>query len=74
MLSRQLGSYILLSTLSQKCELAPAALKAVVAAMSACAQVVRPDQFMKSMIAVCGPQDELDGFTDGTLKALLRIS
>lgn len=40
--------------------------------MASCAHAVRADQFLKSLIAVCEPQDEVDGFTDGTLKALLR--
>ncbi|KAF8901036.1 armadillo-type protein [Gymnopilus junonius] len=68
-----LGSYILLASLSQKCDFAPAALRAIVAAMASSAHVARADQFMKSLIAVCEAQDELDEFTDGTLKALLRM-
>ncbi|KAF8154101.1 hypothetical protein B0H34DRAFT_800000 [Crassisporium funariophilum] len=68
-----LGSYILLASLSQKCELSPAALKVIVGAMAGCASSVRGDQFVSSLVAVCEPQKELERFTDGTLKSILRI-
>ncbi|KAF8966928.1 armadillo-type protein [Flammula alnicola] len=68
-----IGSYILLASLSQKCELSSSALKVVVGSMAPCAHVVRGDQFISSLIAICEPQPELEGFTDGTLKTMLRI-
>lgn len=70
----QLGSYILLASLSQKCEMSPSALKVIVGAVASCAEVVRGDQFISSVIAICEPQPELERLTEGTLKAILRIS
>jgi U3 small nucleolar RNA-associated protein 10 len=70
----ELGSYILLASLSQKCEMSPSALKVIVGAVASCAEVVRGDQFVSSVIAICEPQPELERLTAATLKAILRIS
>ncbi|KDR78387.1 hypothetical protein GALMADRAFT_245550 [Galerina marginata CBS 339.88] len=68
-----LGSYILLASLSQKCELGQPALKAILGVAASCAHIVRGDQFISSVIGICGPQVELEKFTDGTIKDILRI-
>jgi U3 small nucleolar RNA-associated protein 10 len=68
-----LGSYILLASLSQKCELSPSALKVVINSMAVCAHLVRGDQFMNSMVAVCESQPALDEFSDKTVKILLQL-
>ena len=52
----------------------PSALKVIVGAVASCAEVVRGDQFISSVIAICEPQPELERLTEGTLKAILRIS
>ena len=69
----QIGSYILLVALSQKCQLSPSALKLIVNAMAACAHMVRGNQFISSLVAVCDSQNELERFSDTTSKAILRI-
>ncbi|PPQ90282.1 hypothetical protein CVT25_013107 [Psilocybe cyanescens] len=69
-----LGSYILLATLSTRCELSSSALKAIVGVMSACAHAVQGNQFVSSLIAICKAQPEVEKFTDGTLSAMLHIS
>ncbi|KAH8833345.1 armadillo-type protein [Flagelloscypha sp. PMI_526] len=51
-----LGSYILLTVLSQKCDLSEVALKAIIAAMSSCAVRVTTRQFFSAAIAVASPQ------------------
>jgi U3 small nucleolar RNA-associated protein 10 len=68
-----LGSYILLSALSRKCQIAPAALKAVVGAMANCADNVSPTQFTNAVLAVCEQQPQLERFSDGTVKTIIRI-
>jgi U3 small nucleolar RNA-associated protein 10 len=69
----QLASYILLVALSQKYQFSPSALKIIVSTMAACAHMVRGDQLISSLVAVCGSQNELERFTDKTLKAILHI-
>ncbi|KAJ6630100.1 hypothetical protein B0H10DRAFT_1984968 [Mycena sp. CBHHK59/15] len=68
-----LGSYILLSALSQICQLAPPALKAIVNAMASCARRVSTRQFVNAAVSVCEPQEQLDTLTDGTGKNILRL-
>ncbi|PPR01672.1 hypothetical protein CVT24_001501 [Panaeolus cyanescens] len=68
-----LGSYILLVALSEKCELAPAALKVIIGAMTSCAEYVRGEQLVNSLLAVCEPQETLEKLSDGSVKALLSI-
>ncbi|CAA7262090.1 unnamed protein product [Cyclocybe aegerita] len=69
-----LGSYILFSALSKKCELSASALNIVVGAMASSAQTVNPDQFVNSLVAVCEPQPELEHLSDKTLNAILQLS
>lgn len=68
-----IGSYILLASLSQKCQISPAALKIVVNSMSICAHVVRADHYTSALIAVCQGQATLDEFSGSTLKAMLTL-
>ena len=68
-----IGSYILLASLSQKCQMSPAALKITVNSMTVCAHVVRGEQYISALIAVSEPQSVLDEFSDSTLKALLKL-
>ncbi|KJA17838.1 hypothetical protein HYPSUDRAFT_191636 [Hypholoma sublateritium FD-334 SS-4] len=68
-----IGSYILLASLSQKCQMSPAALKISVNSMTVCAHVVRGEQYISALIAVCQPQPILDEFSGSTLKALLKL-
>ncbi|KAG5644278.1 hypothetical protein DXG03_008763 [Asterophora parasitica] len=68
-----LGSYVLLSALSQKCHLAPAALSAIVNTMTSCAEQVSPKQYINAILSVSEPQAELESFSDGTVKAIIHI-
>ena len=72
-ISIQIGSYILLVALSQKYQLSPSALKVIVSTMAACAYVVRGNQLISSLVAVCDSQNELERFGNKTLKAILCI-
>ncbi|KAF9480276.1 hypothetical protein BDN70DRAFT_905831 [Pholiota conissans] len=67
------GSYILLASLSQKCELSPSALNVVIDAMAVCAHTVRGDQFVNTIVAVCASQQALDAFSDNAFKILLDL-
>ncbi|KAG5336970.1 hypothetical protein C0989_011380 [Termitomyces sp. Mn162] len=68
-----LGSYVLLAALSQKCRIAPAALSVVLNAMTNGAENILSQQYISAILSVCEPQDELEGFFEATLKAMLRI-
>jgi len=69
----QLGSYVLLSTLSQKCRLSPKATKAIIGAMAESAPRVSTGQFIKAAVAVCEAQEEVDELGDGVLKKVLKL-
>ncbi|KAG6866337.1 hypothetical protein C0991_005804 [Blastosporella zonata] len=68
-----LGSYVLLAVLSHKCRIAPAALSIILNAMTTCAEHVLPQQYINAILSVCEPQDELEGFSEVTLKAIICI-
>ncbi|KAK0237018.1 armadillo-type protein [Armillaria nabsnona] len=68
-----LGSYILLSTLSHKCSFTTAAQKAIVTAMSSCANLVSSKQFVSAVVSVCEGQDEMDDLPDGVVKTILSL-
>ncbi|KII90106.1 hypothetical protein PLICRDRAFT_686024 [Plicaturopsis crispa FD-325 SS-3] len=68
-----LGSYVLLSALSQKCHFAPAALKVIVGAMASCAHNVSTKQFVSALVSVCEPQDQLEGLSDTASSAILHL-
>jgi len=42
--------------------------------MANCARRVSPQQFVNAALIVCEPQDELDSFSDATVKSVLRLS
>jgi hypothetical protein len=42
--------------------------------MTSCAHRVTTQQFVHAAAAVCAPQDELDVFSDGTVKTVIRLS
>ncbi|TFK37695.1 hypothetical protein BDQ12DRAFT_685121 [Crucibulum laeve] len=69
-----LGSYILLTVLSQQCEFAKPALKSILAAMAGCAHHVTTKQFVSAAVIVCQPQVELEKLSDNTVKAILCLS
>ena len=69
-----LGSYILLASLSQKCQLSSDALKLIVGSMASCAHAVPADHFISSLVAVCQPQPEIEDFTSATFKHLVALS
>ncbi|KZP04633.1 hypothetical protein FIBSPDRAFT_843744, partial [Athelia psychrophila] len=69
-----LGSYVLLSTLSQKTALAPAALKAVIGAMTSVAPRVAAGQFLRAAVAVCEPQTQVDAWSENVTKNLLKLA
>jgi len=71
--SLQLGSFILLSALSLKCDLSASALKVIVGSMASCASAVETKQFLSATIAVCEPQSELQAFSGSTVKAILKL-
>lgn len=68
-----LGSYILLSTLSHKCSFTTAAQKAIVTAMSSCANLVSSKQFVSAVVSVCEGQDGMDDLPDGVVKTILSL-
>ncbi|KAK1226193.1 snoRNA-binding rRNA-processing protein utp10 [Marasmius sp. AFHP31] len=68
-----LGSYVLIATLSQRCNLTPDALKALLVAMIACAHQVNVTQVMNALISVCEAQEALEELPTSTVKAFLRI-
>ncbi|KAJ6578862.1 hypothetical protein DFH09DRAFT_980162 [Mycena vulgaris] len=68
-----LGSYILISALTQVCQLTALALKTVINTMSSSARRVATKQFVNAVVSVCEAQEQLDTFTDGTGKSVLRL-
>ncbi|CAK5279397.1 unnamed protein product, partial [Mycena citricolor] len=68
-----LGSYILIAALTQVCQLTATALKTTIGAMAGCAKRVSTRQFVNTLVAVCEAQEQLDSFTDGTAKNVLRL-
>ncbi|KAK7055439.1 U3 small nucleolar RNA-associated protein 10 [Favolaschia claudopus] len=68
-----LGSYILLSALTQICQLTAAALRAIIAAMASSARRVSTTQFVNAVISVCEAQEQLDTLTDGAGKSVLKL-
>ncbi|ESK96722.1 u3 small nucleolar RNA-associated protein 10 [Moniliophthora roreri MCA 2997] len=68
-----LGSYILIATLSHKCSLTPAALKAFLVAMISRAHQVSVTQLVNALISVCEPQEILDELPSSTVKTFLRV-
>ena len=70
----QLGSYILLASLSQKCKISPAALQVVVAEVVSASHSVRTDQLVQTLVAVCGPQDVLEKWPNEVVKNILGVS
>lgn len=69
----KLGSYILLASLSQKCELSPAALQVVVGEIVSASHSVRTDQFVQTLIAVFAPQDPLEKLPSEVVKSILKM-
>jgi len=70
----KLGSYILLASLSQKCKFSPVALQVVVAEVVSASHLVRTDQLVQTLVAVCGPQDVLEKLPNEVIKNILGIS
>ncbi|KAJ7701560.1 hypothetical protein B0H17DRAFT_1195339 [Mycena rosella] len=68
-----LGSYILISALAQVCQLTPTALRTIINTMANCARRVATKQFVNAVVSVCEAQEQLDTFTDGTGKTVLRL-
>ncbi|EAU87657.2 hypothetical protein CC1G_09118 [Coprinopsis cinerea okayama7 len=68
-----LGSYILLATLSQKCGLAPPALKVIIGALASSARHVSAKQFVSAALAVCQPQTDLEKVSESTVNAMLKL-
>ncbi|EEB91779.1 hypothetical protein MPER_09810, partial [Moniliophthora perniciosa FA553] len=68
-----LGSYVLIATLSHKCSLTPAALKAFLVAMISRAHQVGVTQLVNALISACEPQETLDELPNSTIKAFLRV-
>ncbi|KAF7977911.1 hypothetical protein HWV62_2480 [Athelia sp. TMB] len=69
-----LGSYVLLSTLSAKITLAPAALKAVIGAMAGVASRVATGQFLRAAVAVCEPQSQVEAWGENIIKNILKLT
>lgn len=70
----QLGSYVLLSTLSQKGRLSIKATKAIVGSMVDSASKVSNEQFLKASVAFCEPQDQANEFGDAVVGKVLKLS
>ncbi|KAG7447396.1 uncharacterized protein BT62DRAFT_967377 [Guyanagaster necrorhizus] len=68
-----LGSYILLSTLSHRCSFTAAAQKAIVVAMSSCAERVSSRQFISAVVSVCEGQDGMEDIPDSTVETILCL-
>ena len=71
--SPQLGSYILLATMSHKCPLTPAAIKVIVVAMTTCAQRVSAKQYISAVVSVCEAQREIEALFAENTKSVLAI-
>ncbi|KAI6117492.1 hypothetical protein EV401DRAFT_2197674 [Pisolithus croceorrhizus] len=75
-----LGSFVLLCVLSQKVNLKPAAILAIIGAMAAQVRKVQEKngvstaQFVKAAIAVCSPQDELPEFPLSVGRTCLKMA
>jgi U3 small nucleolar RNA-associated protein 10 len=69
----KLGSYILLSSLSQKCQFSSAALQVVVGEIVSASHSVRADRFVQTLVAVCGPQDVLEKLPSEVIKGIIGI-
>ncbi|KAL6308934.1 hypothetical protein BKA93DRAFT_724934 [Sparassis latifolia] len=69
-----LGSYLLLAATSQKCHLSSKALKAVLSAISSSADRVSPKQFVRTLVAVCAPQDELEALPRNVMDTFIQFS
>ncbi|KAJ7146113.1 hypothetical protein C8R44DRAFT_600928 [Mycena epipterygia] len=69
-----LGSYILISALAQVCQLTALALKTIINSMANSARRVATKQFVNAVVSVCEAQQQLDTFTDGVGKSVLRLS
>jgi hypothetical protein len=70
----QLGSYILLSTLSARTRLTPAAVSVMVGAMAGCARHVQTGHFINAVLALIDSQK--DGsivFDETTKKKILKL-
>jgi U3 small nucleolar RNA-associated protein 10 len=72
-LYEQLGSYVLLSTLSQVCTFTAEALRAVLNAMAASARFVSVKQFLRAAVSICAAQQQVDVWFEGTLSSLLAL-
>lgn len=68
-----MGSYILLSALSQKCKVTPAALNTILAAMAENADLVSAKHFTTAALSILEPQAELESISETTLDEILRI-
>ena len=72
----QLGSYVLLSTLSHKCPLtlSPQATKAILNVIIDSAPLVTTAQFVKASVAFCSAQQQQrDSFGEGLVNKVLGL-
>lgn len=59
---------------SRKCDLVSKALSVVVAVMASSARLVKVEQFLNALVAVCEPQAALRSFSDSTVKNIIGLS
>ena len=71
----QLGSYVLLATLSTNSSLTSTAIKAIVRAMATSARHVQTRHFVDASLALCGSLngDQTDEFDEKTRRRILSL-
>ncbi|CCM00706.1 uncharacterized protein FIBRA_02746 [Fibroporia radiculosa] len=69
----KLGSLLILAALSQKCRLTSKTMKAVLVAIASCTTRCSAKQFVRTLLCICAPQDEMDKFPRSLVKAFLTI-
>ncbi|EMD35136.1 hypothetical protein CERSUDRAFT_107124 [Gelatoporia subvermispora B] len=68
-----LGCYLLLAALSQKCRLSPKALRAILSSVATCVERVSAKQYMRTIVAISAPQDELAELPRNMTASLTKI-
>ncbi|KZT68072.1 hypothetical protein DAEQUDRAFT_348588 [Daedalea quercina L-15889] len=67
-----LASLLVLAALSQKCHLTPKAVKTILNAIAACAERISSKQLVRTLVCLCGTQDELEKLPRALVSAALK--
>ncbi|OCH90866.1 hypothetical protein OBBRIDRAFT_729952 [Obba rivulosa] len=69
-----LGCYLLLAALSQKCHLSTKALRAILSSVASCVERVSAKQYVRTLVAISAPQDELAELPRNVISSLIKIA